>query len=149
MQKLHLKFLTPERTLLDTQVDSLTVMTQNGEVTILPNHVPLVSNMRAGELHYVIDGETHLFAASTGLLHVDANNTAIVLADTADPADELDAAKIEEAKALAQDLLARARAGEDIDFADAMANIERELARERVAQKGKYRKLPTKPPTKS
>lgn len=146
--KLHLTIVTPERTLLTEEVDSVTAMTETGEVTILPNHILLVANLKAGELHYVQNGETHLFAASTGVLHVRPGNNVVILADTAESADELDLEKIAEAKKQAQEMLEKARAGEDINFADTMAHIERELARERVAQKGKYRKIPTKPPAK-
>ncbi len=48
--QLSLKIVTPERIVYEDDIDSVTLMTEMGEVTILPNHVPLVSNLRAGEV---------------------------------------------------------------------------------------------------
>jgi F-type H+-transporting ATPase subunit epsilon len=56
---MKLRIVTPERILLEREVDSVTVPTQTGEITIMKNHIPLVSNLQAGELHFVHGGETN------------------------------------------------------------------------------------------
>lgn len=137
MPQLKLKIVTPERIVFEDMVDSVTATTENGEVTILPNHIPLATLLRAGEMH-VMNGKTEtLLAASTGLLEVRPGNEVIVLAQTAERSEELELAAIEEAKKRAEEAVSDARRKGDIMFADAAAHLERELARYRVAIKHK------------
>ncbi len=144
--KIKFKIVTPERIVFEDEVDSVSAMTEMGEITVLPKHVPLVANLRAGELRVKKGGEEYLLVASTGFLEVRDGSQLIVLADTAERAEELELEKIEEAKKHAEELLTEKRNADEVAFADAAAMLERELARHRVALKRKkYRKLPTKP----
>jgi len=146
MGKLELKIVTPEKVVFEDQaVDSVSVMTESGEVTILPGHVPLVANLQPGEARYRQNGQEHLLAVSTGFLEVRDGKQVILLADTADRAEELELSVIEAAKAKARALLEKKRDLDEVSFAEAAAMLERELARERVARK-KYRALPAMPP---
>jgi len=138
MSKLSLKIVTPERIVFEDSVDSISVNTENGEVTILQNHLPLVSLLRAGEMTLKTGTETTHLAVSTGLLEVRPGNVVIILADSAERSDELDLKAIEEAKKLALQRLEEARNKGDVAYADALVHMERELARHRVASK-KYR----------
>lgn len=145
MSKISLKIVTPEKVVFeDTGVDSVSTMTESGEVTILPGHISMVSNLQPGEARYVKNGETTLLAHSTGFLEVRGGNQVVILADTAEPHEELDLKKIEEAKEQARKILEDKRDVDEVAFANAAAMMERELARERVAKK-KYRKLPNQP----
>ncbi|PJA45864.1 ATP synthase F1 subunit epsilon [Candidatus Uhrbacteria bacterium CG_4_9_14_3_um_filter_50_9] len=137
MAKLTLNIVTPEKIVYEDVVDSVSVMTEMGEVTVLPNHVPLVANLRAGELRLKKDGEEHYLVASTGFLQVRPGNQVVILADSAERADELELAQIEEARERARKMLEEKRHGDDVAFADAAAMMERELARYRVASKRK------------
>jgi len=137
MSKLHLSIVTPERIVFEDDVDSVSVMTDMGEVTILVGHVPLVANLRAGELRLKKEGVEHLMVASTGFLQVRPGNQVVILADSAERADELEIEKIEEARERAKKLLEENRHVSDVAFADASAMMERELARHRVAVKRK------------
>ncbi len=137
MSKLTLSIVTPERTVYEDVVDSVSLMTEMGEVTVLPNHIPLVATLRAGELRLRKDNMEHLMVASTGFLQVRPGNEIVILADTAERADELDLTKIEEARERARELLAKKRDMDEVAFADAAAMMERELARHRVALKRK------------
>ncbi|HBK34481.1 MAG: ATP synthase epsilon chain [Candidatus Uhrbacteria bacterium GW2011_GWE2_40_58] len=139
--RLMVKVLTPERLVFEDTVDSLTAMTQVGEITILPGHAPLVSNLKAGDLVIKKDGiESHL-VASTGFLEVSPNHTITILADTAERVEELELEKIEQAKERAKDLLHQARDKDDVAFAHAAAMLEREMARHKAFTKRKYRDL--------
>ncbi|MBI4438031.1 ATP synthase F1 subunit epsilon [Candidatus Uhrbacteria bacterium] len=135
--KLHLSIVTPERVVFEDEVDYVSAMTQMGEVTILPGHVPLVANLQAGELRLKKNGDESLLVASTGFLQVQSGNTIVILADTAERAEELELEKIEEARDRARKLLEEKRHVDDVAFADAAAMLERELARHRVATKRK------------
>ena len=81
--------VTPEKRVLDTDVDSVSVPTASGEVGILPSHAPLVSAIKPGMLSYTEKGATDKLAVSGGFLEVNANKVA-VLADSAETADEID-----------------------------------------------------------
>ena len=143
--KLSLKIVTPERVVFEDEVDSVTAYTDMGEVTILPGHVPLVAALRAGEARTKKDGREELLAHSTGFIEVRANNQIVILADTAERLEELELEKIEAARDRARAMLEEKRHVDDVSFADAAAMMERELARYRVAMKGKYRKIPQRP----
>lgn len=134
---LSLKVVTPERIVYEDDVDSVSVMTEMGEVTILPNHVPLVSNLRSGEVRLKKNGEESYLVASTGFLEVRPGNQVVILADTAERVEELELEKIEEAKERARKFLTETRHKDDVAFADAAVHLERELARYHVALKRK------------
>ena len=134
---LNYKIITPERVLMEGEADSITVMTANGEITVLPKHEPIVTLLRAGEMKVRKGSEVTHIAASTGLLEVRGNNEIVILADTAERSDELELAAIEEAKRRAEDAMKQIKNKNDVAFADAAAHMERELARYRVALKRK------------
>ncbi len=142
MSQLKLKIVTPERIVFEGTVDSVTAMTENGEITVLPNHIPLATLLRAGEMRLMNGKSETLLAASTGLLEVRPGNEIVVLAQTAERSEELELAAIEEAKKRAEQALVEAKSKDDISFADAAAHMERELARYRVAVKHKHRRGP-------
>lgn len=142
--KLSIKVVTPERVVFEDEVDSVSAMTEMGEITVLPEHVPLVANLRAGELRFKKGNEESLLVASTGFIEIRPGNNVVILADTAERVEELELEKIEAAKALAEKNLLEKRHSNDVHYADAAAHLERELARYRVVTK-KYRKLPQKP----
>lgn len=137
MQKLKLQLVTPERVVYEAQVDQVTAMTEAGEVTILPGHIPLVATLRSGELRTKTDGKEELLVASTGFIEVRPGNEIVILADTAERAEELDVSSIEAARDRAKKALESARHEEDVDFTALAAGLERELARHRVALKRK------------
>ncbi|HQZ97166.1 MAG TPA: F0F1 ATP synthase subunit epsilon [Pyrinomonadaceae bacterium] len=86
---LRLEIVTPEKRVLDAEVDSVTVPTASGEVGILPSHAPLVSAIKPGILSFTVKGATDKLAISGGFLEVNANKVA-VLADSAETAEEID-----------------------------------------------------------
>lgn len=133
--RISLKIVTPERVVYEDQVDSVTAMTQTGEITVLPNHVPIVANLRSGEMRLRKGTEEILLAASTGFLEVRGGNEVVILADTAERVEELELEKIEAARERARQLLTEKRHADDVGFADAAAALERELARYKVALK--------------
>ncbi len=142
-KKITLEISTPERVVLSKQVDEIVLPTPNGEIGILPNHIPLVSLLSAGEIRVREGNETSYLAVSGGFIEVRPDKV-VVLADTAEHADEIDAAKAEEARQRAQKL-AREKRSDAVDFAALSAKIEKELARLKVARKKRSRPLPERP----
>ncbi len=138
---LHVSIVTPEGVVYDDTVAQVTVPTETGEVTVLANHVPMVSAMKAGELVFVKqDGARVPLAVSQGVLEVRSGNKVVVLTDTAERADHIDIDAAEAARARAEEVMKGMKNVEDVDFARVQASLEREVARLRVGKK--YRKLP-------
>lgn len=138
MSKITFELTTPERNVVTEQVDQITLPTKEGEITVLPGHIPLVGVLVSGMATIKKDGEESYLAVSGGFIEVQPGSKVIVLADTAERAEELDVEKIEKAKNAAQRMLEEKREMADVSFADAAATLERELARLKVARK-KYR----------
>ncbi|MBI2098804.1 F0F1 ATP synthase subunit epsilon [Candidatus Uhrbacteria bacterium] len=145
MAKLQFEITTPERIVYRDEVDQITIPTKEGEITVLPNHIPLVSLLSPGALTIKKNKEEVYMATSGGFIEVQPGNKVIVLADTAERSEELDIAAIEAAKERARKVLRETRNVDDVRFADAAAGLERELARLKVARKhrgGKVFKSP-------
>ena len=48
-KKIHFQIVTPEKVVYKDDVDSIALPTQIGEITVLPNHAPLISSLKSGE----------------------------------------------------------------------------------------------------
>lgn len=136
---LYFKIATPERVVYEDDIFQVSIPTTTGEITVLPHHSPLVSILQAGELKMKDKDGEHIIAVSGGFLEVRANNEIVILADNAERAEIIDIDRAEEARKRAEAEMAKAKAGEDIDYAKLQAVIEREMNRVRVGKK--YKKL--------
>lgn len=144
MSKIKFKIATPERIVLEEEVSQATIPTTAGEITVLPNHIPLVSILAAGEMRLLTaSGEEKIIAIAGGFLEIKGNNEIIILADNAEQAQEIDIKRAEEAKKRAQEQMEKIKNVEDVDYARLQAIIDRETNRMRVGKK--YKNLP---PTK-
>ena len=142
MPALHLEIITPDRTAYEGEVTAVTLPTADGEITVLARHVPLVSAIVPGTLQIHAKDGIHYLAVSRGVVEVDGKNVR-VLTQSADLAEELEEAAIEQAKTAAEKLMAEKR-GDSEGFAEATAILERELARLKVVRRhrGVRRTLP-------
>jgi F-type H+-transporting ATPase subunit epsilon len=132
MQKINFKIATPERVVFKNDVDSITLPTMEGEITILPNHIPLISVLKAGEIRVVNGKDIQSIAVSGGFIEV-LSTKVVVLADTAERSEEIDIKRAEEAMKRAQELK-NTRQIDAKEFAMIAAQIEKELARIKVAR---------------
>lgn len=128
------KIVTPEKTVYEDSVDQVTLPTQEGEITVLPEHIPLISVLVPGELVAKKDGEEIAMAVSGGMVEVRKNEITI-LADTAERAEEIDLARAEEARQKAEKLKDEKIRMDETEFAAVAALMERNLARIKVARK--------------
>lgn len=139
MKLLDFELTTPERVAVQAKVRQVSIPTTEGEITVLPDHLPLVAPIQAGELRVVNeDGSEMLLAVSGGFVTVHPGNRLAILADSAERADELDLKAIEEAKVRAEELL-KEKFDDEERYADAAAGLARELARLRVVRKHRSR----------
>jgi F-type H+-transporting ATPase subunit epsilon len=133
--KLNLEITTPEKTVLNEDVDSVTVPTAEGEITILPNHIALIGLVGSGALTVRSGGAERFFAVHGGAVEVMPGSRVVVLADSADRAEDLVVEEIEKARARAAASADEAKNRDDVAYADAAVALERELARLKVAHK--------------
>ena len=132
------KIVTPERVVYEDAVDQVTVPTTEGEITVLPNHIPLVSILRPGELLIKKGNDEKNIAVSSGFVQVNKNEV-IILADTAEHAEEIDEKRAKEGHERARNLMQEMKNSEDVSYVNLSAKLEKELARLKVARKKKYR----------
>ncbi|HAG27572.1 TPA: ATP synthase F1 subunit epsilon, partial [Patescibacteria group bacterium] len=139
MNYLKLQLITPERTVLSEEVRSLTCPTQEGQITILPNHAPLVANLVSGELITKNGGTDNFIHVAGGFIEVRKNNEIIILADAAEHHFEIDIARAEEAKRQAEELLNQQHLAEE-EYATAAWLIQKNLSRINIARKHSHRR---------
>ena len=104
---LKLEVVTPERRVVETEAEQVTVPTASGEAGILPNHAPLVSALRPGVLSYTLRGATERLAIAGGFVEI-SNDKVSVLAGSAVAADEVDVASARADREVAEKALAAA-----------------------------------------
>jgi F-type H+-transporting ATPase subunit epsilon len=130
---LQLKLISQERQLLDLEVESLTLPTSMGTITILPDHVPIVSELVTGEVHYMLQGKMHYAVVSNGFLNFTPDNIALVMVDSAEDERGLSTAKAEAAIQAAKAAVTTARDRQELLQAE--ASLRRALLEQKVAQK--------------
>ena len=128
----YLEIITPEKVVFKNEADELIVPTTTGEVGILANHVPLLSQISLGELIIKQGQKEHALAISGGFLDV-ANNQVTILADYAVRSEDIEIAKVEEAQKRAQKAMEEKVS--ERDFAEAEAQLRRSLLELKVAQR--------------
>ena len=136
--KIKFKIITPERTVYENEVDQITLPVTDGEVTILPNHRSYIASLKAGEIMLLSDKEEIHLAVSGGFVEFDQNNL-IVLADTAEHAEEIDEQRAEEARKRAEELKTQKVNMNEEEFARVAALVEKEMNRVKVARKHRTR----------
>lgn len=137
--KLQFEIITPDGTVFSEAVDEVVIPTPDGEIGVLPHHVPLVSLLQAGEVRIRIGDQVTYLAVSSGLLQVHPDRV-VALADSAERADEIDEQRAEEARVRAAELMADKRVDSE-EFAALSAKMEKELARLRVAKRRTTRRV--------
>jgi len=103
-QKIILSIVTPEKQLVAEEVDQVNAPGSEGDLGILYDHAPLLTNLRSGQLSYEKDGETVALVVSGGYLEV-TDNRVTVLAETGEFLHEIDRERAERAYADAEKLL--------------------------------------------
>jgi F-type H+-transporting ATPase subunit epsilon len=86
---LKLEIVTPEKRVLDAEVESVTIPTASGEAGLLANHAPIVSAVKPGILSYTLKGAVERMVVAGGFVEMN-NNKVSVLTDSAETATEID-----------------------------------------------------------
>jgi F-type H+-transporting ATPase subunit epsilon len=133
--EIHLEIATPDRQVVRDSVTEVSVPGKEGEMGILPGHAPLLSLLKVGELSYVHKKLTYHLCINWGFVEV-LPDRVIVLAQTAERAEEIDVDRARKAKDRAEERLKKV-SDFDIDMERARVALERSLVRIQVAGKAR------------
>ena len=131
---LRLRLVTPERLLLDEEVDEVTAPGTVGEFGVFPDHTTFLSSLQPGRLSYKQNGQTQSLAVSDGFAEV-VDNLMTVLCTEAAYANEIDAAQAQEAVREAEAALGNL-SPTDAGFEDAQNTLRLAQVRLDVASNG-------------
>ena len=126
-EKLILSIVTPEKLLVSEEVDQVNVPGSEGDMAILYDHTPILTNLRSGQLSYEKEGETIALVVSGGYLEV-TDNRVIILAETGEFLHEIDRERAERAQTKAEELLGKADLSEE-EFTETQKKLFRAIAR--------------------
>jgi F-type H+-transporting ATPase subunit epsilon len=129
---LRLEIVTPQGIAFSEDVDMVTLPSVEGEIGVYPHHVRLITQVVPGEIIVTKDGQDRFIAAGEGLVEVTGTRVAIVT-DMAIPAENVDEAKIEEARARAEARLREKISDEEV--ATTNASLARSLAQLQVKRR--------------
>lgn len=133
MAKLTVEIVTGERIVYtETDVDMVVAPGTDGTLGILPRHAPLITTLSAGELRVKKGGQEESLVVFGGFMEVTPEKV-IVLADTAERAEEIDLARAEAARRRAEAEVAKRQSA--IDLAQAEAALRRATIRLKVGQR--------------
>lgn len=138
MNTFKLRLIAPDGVKYEEEASQISLPTPDGQIVILPHHTPLITSLKPGEIIITNGKDEHHLATEGGIAEI-GDNMVKILADTAENADSLDELKIVAAKKAAEDRLSNAK--NTVEFTEATAMLEKQLARLNVLQKRKkYRK---------
>ena len=126
-QKLILSIVTPEKQLVSEEVDQVNVPGSEGDLGILYDHAPILTNLRSGQLSYEQEGKTVVLVVSGGYLEV-TDNRVTVLAETGEFLKEIDRERAERAQAEAEKVLGKTDISEE-EYIETQKKLFRAIAR--------------------
>lgn len=143
---LSLKIVTAEKSVYEDDVLKVVLPTESGEIGIMPDHQPLVSIIKPGEIRIEKEDQNIIaLSVSAGIVEVkpsshelDKKTEVIVLASRSELANEIDISRAEEAYTRAKKAMEESENLSDVDFARFQALIDKELNRIKIGKK--YRK---------
>lgn len=131
---LRCEIVTQERTVFSDDVDLVSLPGVEGRMGILPNHTPLLTVLHFGEVYVRRNGEEQFFAVGGGFAEVQPDKV-IVLADSAERADEIDFERAEQARQRAEKAMSEGVAEDPVRWQQIEAALRRAQIRVDVSMK--------------
>jgi F-type H+-transporting ATPase subunit epsilon len=132
---LLLDIVTPEKKFFSGEVENVYLPGTEGEMGILPGHVPLVTGLKPGELRYSVNGKVEDLAIGAGFVEV-SQEKVVVLTDLAVSDAEIDEKRVEEAMKRAEEQLTKIDHSEDTEEVAALqAAIAKSMAQLKLKRK--------------
>jgi F-type H+-transporting ATPase subunit epsilon len=132
MATLKLEIVTPEAKVYSEDVEMVTLPGVEGEMGIYPMHVPLLTQVAAGEILARKDGRDQFLACGDGFVQITGDRVA-VMTDMAISAENIDEAKAEEARRRAESRLSEKLSDEET--ASVQAALAHSLAQLKVKRR--------------
>lgn len=134
MSTFLLEIVTPERKVYAEQVDMVSVKGVEGELGILPNHIPLVTPLKIAPITVKKQGsKDEIIAVNGGFMEV-RKDKVVILAESAELPEQIDIDRAKAAKERAEKRLAEIKQN-NVDFKRAEAALQRALNRISVSGK--------------
>ncbi|MDP2671492.1 MAG: ATP synthase F1 subunit epsilon [bacterium] len=134
---MKLEIVTPEKKAFEDEVDQVTLTTTEGQITVLPHHIPVFTQLASGEIVAKKAGKEALLASGGGFAEITGDKVS-VLTDLADRPEEIDEKKVEEAKKRAEAAMKEKHLLSEEEFAATAAALEKALAQLKI----KHRRRP-------
>jgi F-type H+-transporting ATPase subunit epsilon len=135
--RIHLEVVTPERKVLDSEVERVEVPGLDGELGILPGHTELISQLKpVGLLTYHIGNEKSEMVVSGGFVEIYSDKI-IVLADRAVRPEDINLTEALELKNSAERQLQKAMTDPDTDIVRATIELERASIELQLAERAR------------
>lgn len=133
MATMQVEIVTGERVVFSEDgVDMVVAPGADGTLGILPHHAPLITTLAGGELRVKKGGEEQSILVFGGFMEVTGDKV-IILADTAERAEEIDVARAEAARSNAEASIANRQS--TIDLESAAAALRRANLRLKIGQR--------------
>ncbi len=126
-QAYHIEIITPGKVLFSDDVDTVEAPGEMGEFQVYPEHTPFLSGLATGSVILSREGKKTFVSISGGFCEVQPEKT-VILAQTAEMANDIDVARAQAAKTRAEERL-EAPVKEDVDEERAKAALARALNR--------------------
>jgi F-type H+-transporting ATPase subunit epsilon len=128
-----MEIITPERVVLEEEVEGVVLSSPEGFFGILRGHAPFIGGLNIGVLKYRKDGKLHWIATDNGVFEMSENRLRI-LADAAERGEDINVLRAKEAYDRAKQRLGQRH--EDLDHLRAELALKRSLARLKAASGG-------------
>jgi F-type H+-transporting ATPase subunit epsilon len=133
MATLKLEIITPTSKVFEGDVDMVQLPGAEGDMGVLPGHMPLITELAAGELRIIHKGETQILAIGEGFAEITGTEVGVLTEGAINEAD-IDEKVAEEAVKRAEDLLkSNTLAGEELEATQ--ASLARSLVQLRIKRR--------------
>lgn len=139
---LQCEIVTQERTVFSGQVDAVNLPGTEGRMGILPNHTALLTTLGYGEVIVRTAGQEEFFAIGGGFVEVQPDRV-VILADSAEHAEEIDVERAEQARERARRYMTEGVPEDPERYAQIRASLQRAQVRLDVARRRRQRTMPT------
>lgn len=134
-KQLTLRVISQERKLLEEVVDRVSLPSTQGEITILPKHAALLSEVDTGHLRFTKDNNEQSVVISKGFVDISPTGMVTVLVDSATHARDISVEKVQAAIKAAQETMTHSEDRRELLMAE--ASLKRAMLEMKIAQKTK------------
>jgi F-type H+-transporting ATPase subunit epsilon len=132
MSTFQVEIVTPERKVYEETANMVSVTGVEGELGILPNHIPLVTPLRIAPVTIKRNGQVDVIAVNGGFIEV-RKDKVVILAESAEMARDINVERAEAAKQRAQQRLAAKQ--DEVDFRRAELALQRAMNRLNISKR--------------